>query len=107
MVDLFDYVLNQLEMAVMDGYIPGFQRLIFKSRSLNRGGGIGFYVRSGISTKIIEELSVFQDGIFESICIELGYSTAKVIFFVSIYWLPGSISYLNSVNSEFFNCLKI
>jgi hypothetical protein len=39
--------------------IPGFQRLIFKSRSLNRGGGVGFYVRSGISTKIIEELSVF------------------------------------------------
>ena len=73
----------------MDEYIPGFQRLIFKSRSLSRGGGIGFYVRSGISTKIIEELSVFQDGIFESICIEFGYSTGKVIWFVSIYWLPG------------------
>ena len=46
---------------------------------------------------------MFQDGIFESICIELGYSTGKVIRFVSIYWLPGSISYLNSVNSEFLN----
>ena len=55
-----------------------------------------FYVRSGISTKIIEELYVFQDGIFESICIELGYSTGKVIRFVSIYRLPGSISYLNN-----------
>ena len=54
--------------------IPGFQRLIFKSRSLNRGGGVRFYVRSGISTKISEKFSVFQDGIFESICIELGYS---------------------------------
>ena len=72
--------------------IPGFQRLIFKSRSLNKGGGVGFYVRS----KIIEEPSVFQDGIFESICIELGYSTGKVIRFVSIYWLLGSISYLNN-----------
>ena len=40
--------------------VPGFQSLIFKSRSLNRGGGVGFYVRSGISTKIIEKLSVFQ-----------------------------------------------
>ena len=49
--------------------IPGFQRLIFKSRSLNKGGGVGFYVRS----KIIKEPSVFQDGIFKSICIELGY----------------------------------
>ena len=33
--------------------IPGFQRLIFKSRSLNREGRVGFYVRSGISPKII------------------------------------------------------
>ena len=78
MVDLFDYVLNQLEMAVMDGYIPGFQRLIFKSRSLNRGGGIGFYVRSGISTKIIEELSVFQDGIFESFVLSLVIQLVKL-----------------------------
>ena len=54
--------------------IPGFQRLIFKPRSLNRGGGVRFYVRSGISTKISEKFSVFQDGIFKSICIELGYS---------------------------------
>ena len=76
--------------------IPGFQRLIFKSRSINRGGGVGFNVRSGISTKIIKELSVFQDGIFESICIELGYSTCKVVRFVSIYRPPGSISYLNN-----------
>ena len=68
--------------------IPGFQRLTFKSRFLNRGGGVGFYVRSGFSTKIIEELSVFQDGIFESICIELGYSTGKVVRFVSIYRPP-------------------
>ena len=69
--------------------VPGFQSLIFKSRSLNRGGGVGFYVRSGISTKIIEKLSVFKDGIFESICIKLGYSTGKVIRVVSIYRLPG------------------
>ena len=46
---------------------------------------------------------MFQDGIFESICIELGYSTGKVIRFVFIYWLSGSISYLYLVNSKFFD----
>ena len=46
---------------------------------------------------------MFQDGIFESICSELGYSTGKVIWIVSIYWLPGSISYLYSVNSKIFD----
>ena len=69
---------------------------IFFTKSLNKGGGAGFYVRSGISTKIIEELSVFQDGKFESICIELGYSIGKVVRFVSIYRPPGSISYLDN-----------
>ena len=46
---------------------------------------------------------MFQDGIFESICIELGYSTGKVIRFVFIYWLSGSISYLYLVHSKFFD----
>ena len=58
--------------------IPGFQRLIFRSRSLNRGGGVEFYVRSGISTKIIEELSVFQDGIFESFVLSLVIQLVKL-----------------------------
>ena len=39
---------------------------------------------------------MFQDGIFESICVELGYTTGKVVRFVSIYWPPDSISYLDN-----------
>ena len=57
--------------------------------------GVGFYVSSGISTKIIEELSVFQDCIFESIRIDLCYSTGKIVRFASIYRPLGSISYLD------------
>jgi exonuclease III len=29
--------------------IPGFQPIIFKSRTQMRGGGIGFYVRNGLN----------------------------------------------------------
>jgi hypothetical protein len=32
--------------------LPGFQRIIFKNRSIGRGGGVGFYVRNGIDYKI-------------------------------------------------------
>ena len=39
---------------------------------------------------------MFQDGIFESICIKLGYSTGKFVRFVSIYRPLGSISYLDN-----------
>ena len=71
--------------------IPGFQSLIYKSKNQNRGGGVGFYIKSGIAVKIIDQLSVFVDGIFESLCIELIYSSGKTLRVLNIYRPPGHI----------------
>ena len=37
--------------------IPGFQPLIFTNRKKGRGGGAGFYIRTGINYTINNELS--------------------------------------------------
>ena len=84
--------------------VPGFQSLIFKSRSLNRGRGVGFYVRSGISTKIIEKLSVFQLVYLNLFVLSLVIQLVKLF---SLFLFNGLqavclILITSSVNSEFF-----
>ncbi len=36
-----------------------------------RGGGVGFYVKNGIQTEIIEELSPFENKIIEALTIKI------------------------------------
>ncbi len=38
-----------------------------------RGGGVGFYVKDGLSFKIINELSPFEEKIFESLSLQVSY----------------------------------
>ena len=40
--------------------IPGFQQLVYKNRSRDRGGGVGFYIRNGLTYSVNNELSVFD-----------------------------------------------
>jgi len=49
--------------------LPGYHELVFKSRSNARGGGVGFYIREGLNFKVIDELSLFNERIFESLCV--------------------------------------
>jgi hypothetical protein len=52
--------------------LPGYQKLIFKSRSMGRGGGVGFYVRDGIIAKTVTTpFNSFTNKIFESLTIEI------------------------------------
>jgi hypothetical protein len=52
--------------------LPGFQRLIFKNRTVGRGGGVGFYVKSGLSVKLIEPpFRHFVSHVFESLTLEI------------------------------------
>jgi hypothetical protein len=51
--------------------IPGFQTFVFKNRANMRGGGVGFYVRNGLKFCILDDLSPFEDKIFESLTIKL------------------------------------
>jgi len=71
--------------------IPGFQEILFKNRIGMRGGGVGFYVRNGLNYKIIEELSPFENKIFESLTIKLEYPRKKDVLLTCAYRSNGII----------------
>lgn len=52
--------------------------LIFKQRSGGRGGGVGFYVRSDLSPKVLNNLSPYIENIFECLTIEITLSKKKI-----------------------------
>ena len=64
--------------------IPGFQPLIFTNRKRGRGGGVGFYVRNGITFSINKELSVFVDKTFESLTLDISFSSTNNLKHVSV-----------------------
>jgi hypothetical protein len=55
-----------------------------------RGGGIGFYVRNGLNAKIIDNLSPFEQKIFEALTIQITYPD-KSILLTSAYRSNGPI----------------
>jgi len=65
--------------------IPGYQQIIFKNRLGTRGGGVGFYVRNGLTFKIMENLSPFETKIFESLTIQLSYPSKKTVLLTCGY----------------------
>ena len=65
--------------------LPGYQPLIFKCRSSTQGGGVGIYLKNGISYKPIPTLSTFIDKLFESLFIEITLNNGKKFTIASIY----------------------
>jgi hypothetical protein len=66
--------------------IPGFKPIIFKKRRNMRGGGVGIFIRNELNGTIIENLSPFENKIFESITIQLTYPTTnKSVLLTSAY----------------------
>jgi hypothetical protein len=56
--------------------LPGYQSIVYKNRSSGKGGGIGFYVRNGLSFKIIEPpFRHYINQIFESLTLEITESS--------------------------------
>jgi hypothetical protein len=63
--------------------IPGYT-FTHQHRTNNKGGGVGFYIRDGITFKSIPELSHYSDNIFECITIEAKIS-GKNYLLSSVY----------------------
>jgi hypothetical protein len=59
--------------------IPGFQPILYKTPTRMRGGGVGFYVRNGLNAKIIDNLSPFEQKIFEAITIQVTYPKKSIL----------------------------
>jgi hypothetical protein len=70
--------------------VPGYQTLVYKNRVNMRRGGVGFYIRNGINFKIIDNLSPFEQKIFESLTIQLSYNN-KLILLTSAYRSNGAL----------------
>lgn len=87
--------------------IPGFQKLIFINRNKGRGGGVGFYIRTGINYKIVEDRVGWLDKIFESLTLTLTYTcntASKNMTISNIYRSPTPIPGLtNTQQHEQFN----
>ena len=74
--------------------IPGFQPPFYLNRKKGRGGGVGFYVRNGLSAKILPDLTSNIDKVFESISDEISYTLnnlAKQYIVSNIYRSPTAI----------------
>ena len=59
--------------------IPGYQKLMFKTRNNMRGGGVGFYVRNGLHASIIEDKSPFENKIIETLTIKVNYPNKEIL----------------------------
>ena len=73
--------------------IPGF-KLLFKARKNTQGGGEAFFVKDGISCKIIDNLSIFIEKEFECITIETTINKQKC-YLSNIYRSPNPPPALN------------
>ncbi len=81
----------------LNGYFP----LIFKGRSTAQGGGVGFYIKTGLKFVINEPLSIFHDRIFETLIIEVMDRHDKKHIIGTLY-RPGT-PLTNYTNSDIIN----
>ena len=87
--------------------LVGYQPIISNERVERRGGGVGFFVRNNTKFQKIEELSIFVEGVFESICIKAFCGKDKFRIVANFYRPPNcSISAFNKKMEEFFKLLE-
>ena len=71
--------------------LNGYHELINKNRVLSRGGGVGFFLSEAIKYKILDEVSIFHEMIFESIFIETELPDQTRIIIGNVYRSPSPI----------------
>jgi hypothetical protein len=87
--------------------IPGF-KLILKTRTNSRGGGIGFYIKESLDHKIINNLSPFFEKDFECLTIETSIQGRKTVL-SNIYRSPSSPPdlFINRLDSHLHNLYQL
>ena len=76
--------------------------LFTKQRSTRRGGGVGVYVRDTYNVKIIESASIFEESIFESLALEVEFSTDLKYIIVSCYRPPTSPTNTPEIRNDIY-----
>ncbi len=83
-----DVILLQETWKIADKSIfplRGYSELIHKNRSTGQGGGVGFYFKTGLKFKILDDKSLFLDHVLESLCAEITLPSSRKIAIVSLY----------------------
>jgi exonuclease III len=81
--------------------LPGYQPLLFTNRSSSQGGGVGIYLKSGLSYNVLKDKSIFIDKLYESLFIQITTDVGKKIIIGSLY-RPNS-NYSNLTATEQYN----
>ena len=66
--------------------LPGFQKLYYKCRSTNHGGGVGIYVSDKFKYTVLD--SPFQENVLESISVKISVNSHKTIRISNVYIRP-------------------
>ena len=70
-----------------DLYLIDDYSLMLSQRKSGRGGGVGFYVKNGLDSKVCNNLSLFHEKIFECLTIEITFAK-KRHYLCNIYRSP-------------------
>jgi hypothetical protein len=80
--------------------LPGYQNVVFRTREGMRGGGVGIYIRNGLSFKERKDLENYSQKTFENLSLEILYPNHSIII-SNIYRSPNPPS--NMTSSEHFD----
>ncbi|KAJ8019474.1 hypothetical protein HOLleu_41089 [Holothuria leucospilota] len=79
--------------------IPGYN-FVHTPRSIRIGGGVGIYVKNTLKFEILSELSIFEEGVFESIFIQVKNSCTLGNYIVGVIYCPIGVD--NDVSQHSF-----
>ena len=112
----FDYLgLSEAYRCDLDQRLklPGYYNLITRSRTDGSRGGVGLFIKESVQYKIREDLSIFNEHVFESLFVE-GESQASKKYIIGVIYRPNTaprgnvgvfsstlLSILDTINSEF------
>ena len=83
--------------------LKNYHPLVSNERTERRGGGVGFYVKSNLKFQKIDNLSLFVEGVFESICLKIYCGKDRYRLVANFYRPPNSsIKGFNSKMQDFF-----
>ena len=75
---------------------------VYKNRTSDIRGGVAIYIKKSLKFKINEELSIFENNIFESLCIEVKVNDKKM-FISNVYRPTGDVIGMSKMDKlEYF-----
>ena len=84
----FDYLgLSEVYRCDLDERLrlPGYHDLITRCRTDGNRGGVGLFIKESVQYKIRENLSIFNEHVFESLFVEIESQTSKKYIIGVIY----------------------